>query len=499
MQQRSSISKLLFSICLVLIGLITLGTGLNAQRKITLEECIDIAIENSFDARIAREQLRASEANAESARKALYSNVNLSFDVPDYYQSLNPEFNTETGRTEYFPQERLTWTGRLNIDQPIIWTNSRLSVSGMVHRQDQSGESVSSRFSRDFYTNVALVFTQPLFVANSQSIALRRAELDYGEALADFRRNTFDIVYQVTEAFYNLYSSQQQVQIQGDRVQQQNESYTTAQRKFKSGLIAEVEALQFEVDLASAQNDQFSADNTSISLSNSFKLLVGLDQSAEIELVLTDTTFTSFPIDPQKAVGEAKRTLVDLQRARNNIVRNKLSLEEVESRRRIRGDITLSYGFSNNDEQLNQLFVDTRDTRGAKFTLSVPVFDWGKHGEDVQAAKARLQTAELQAQRSELRVEQEILDLVRKIKSAAKRVEVLFKSRLIAEKANDINTKRFEIGTISSTDLAQSQSRLLQARLSALEALIDYNVSLADLTRKTSYDFELDQPVTLAQ
>jgi outer membrane protein TolC len=164
-------------------------------------------------------------------------------------------------------------------------------------------------------------------------------------------------------------------------------------------------------------------------------------------------------------------------------------LDETESSRTIRGDLTLSYGLNNRDEELRSLYLHPLQARGAVVTVTVPVFDWGRHARDVDAAEAQLRSAEMTAEHSELSIEQEITDLSRRIQSSAARVAVMFKSRLVAEKANDINTRRYEVGTIGSLELSQSQTRLLQARLGALEALIDYNIGVADLTRRTSFDF----------
>jgi outer membrane protein TolC len=131
----------------------------------------------------------------------------------------------------------------------------------------------------------------------------------------------------------------------------------------------------------------------------------------------------------------------------------------------------------------------------AKFTLSIPVFDWGKHGQDVEVAKAQLRSAVLTEENLQLTIEQEITDLIRSLNSSAARVDVLFKSKIVADKANYISARRFDAGTIGQTELSQAQTRFLQARLSALQALIDYNIVLADLTRRTAYDFLNDQPI----
>ncbi len=466
-----------------------------AQRVLTLPEALETAFQASFSARNARELLRSSEASAQAARRALYSTVDLTLQAPDYSRRLLQTFNPSTQLTEYYPIENYVVQCRLEINQPVIWTNSTISLAGVLNRQDQSTVG-SSTLTRSWYTNLVLMLRQPLLVPNTQRIAFRQATLDYEEALAEYRRALLELSYQVTESFYRTYAAQEQLVIQQDRVRQQEESHATALRKYRSGLIAEVEALQFEVDLATARNDFLSAENAGVSRMNSFKLLIGLPLSDSLRLVLPDTTFHALVVNQERAVDEAKRTRVDLQRARNSVERGGLQLEQVEAQRMIRGDITLSYGINKDDTDIERLFRDPRDTRSAMLTISIPVFDWGKHSMDVQSAEARLRSAEYSARQTELTIEQEIDDVVRRIRSAGQRVLVMQQSRVIAEKANFISTKRFDVGTIGAVELAQSQARLLQARLSALEALIDYNVAVADLTRRTGYDFLVDRPVT---
>ncbi|MBN1448567.1 MAG: TolC family protein [Bacteroidetes bacterium] len=468
-----------------------------AQTVLHLEDALQLAFEQSYTAKSAREQVRASEAAAEAARLALYSTVDLEFDLPDYSRTLLSQFNTTTRRYEYFPFEQLQWSGRLDIRQPLIWTNSTFIISGLLYRLDQKDQGPEGLFERNYYTDLALQLRQPLFVPNTQRIALRRAEIDYEEALADFVRNTLELRYTVTEQFYRLYAAQERMRIQQDRVNQEEESFATAQRKFRAGLIAEVEALQFEVDLAAARNDLFSARNTLLSSANQFKILLGLPLRDSLHCVLRDSTVLPVTVDITEAVARAKRTRVDLQRARNNIERSELSLEQVEAERSIRGDLFLSYGLNNNEDAFHGLYNDLRDTRRAVFTLSVPIFDWGKHSFDVEAAEARLRVAQLSAEDLALNIEREISDLIRSIASSANRAEVLQKSRVIAEIANDISTKRYEVGTIGSTELAQARSRLLQARLSALEAAIDYYLALADLARRTAYDYRAGMPLDI--
>ena len=92
-------------------------------------------------------------------------------------------------------------------------------------------------------------------------------------------------------------------------------------------------------------------------------------------------------------------------------------------------------------------------------------------------------------------VRQEVLDLLGRISAAESRIGVLQKNVAVAQKGYDISIERFRTGTISRNDLAQAQQRLTTTKLNSLSALIDYRLGIADLKRKTLFDFERQQPV----
>ncbi len=86
-------------------------------------------------------------------------------------------------------------------------------------------------------------------------------------------------------------------------------------------------------------------------------------------------------------------------------------------------------------------------------------------------------------------------DTVRNLESAQQRLVITRRSEELAEKSYRISLLKFESGDLSSQDLALEQNRLTQARTNSLNAIIDYKQALADLRRKTLWDFELEAPV----
>jgi outer membrane protein TolC len=113
----------------------------------------------------------------------------------------------------------------------------------------------------------------------------------------------------------------------------------------------------------------------------------------------------------------------------------------------------------------------------------------------VQAAEVQYENALATQDYVHDQIRQEILDLLGRINASESRIRVLHKNVAVAQKGYDISIERFRTGTISRNDLAQAQQRLTTTKLNSLSAQIDYRLGLADLKRKTLYDFEHQEPV----
>ena len=131
--------------------------------------------------------------------------------------------------------------------------------------------------------------------------------------------------------------------------------------------------------------------------------------------------------------------------------------------------------------------------RGLTFNLTIPIFDWGKNRADVHAAEAQLYQNELGLQNLYVTIEREVRDVVRTLYETFDRVQMLAKSKEVSEKSFDISLQRFANGDITSVELARASDQLNTAKLSYLTAYNAYKLSLADLKRKTLYDFENDR------
>ena len=463
-----------------------LPTIISAQKILSLDEALSIALSKSYSIKSAEYSLESSQKTLEALQRGLLSSVNLEFDLPNYSQTLSNQFNTQTGTEQFYKFGFTTFEGRVFFNQPIIFSNGTFSLVGSLWKRNQFTAAIEPI---DYYSNLSLRLNQPLFTFNNQKASLKRAEINLEKSERNYTKASKDIVYSVTSSFYRLYQAKKNVEIAEEKVKQTEVSYSTAMNKYKAGLIAEVEALQLEVDLASSNNELLNSKQNYNEIKDNFKILIGLNLDEDIDASAV-LEYNPITIDENAAVEFALNNNTDLYNMDADIELSNLNIDEVDSRGNISGLLSANFGVNKVDRKFEEIFHDFSEDRSVVFTLSVPVFDWGKNRREVEAAEAQHKQVKLLFENQKEVVKKDIVALVNKIKSARARVEVLSKSVELAQKSFDITLKRFEAGTITSFDLSQMQLRLTDAKISSLNALIDYKISLADLTRRTFHNFE---------
>ncbi len=453
-----------------------------AQEIFTLEKAISTALEKSFGIKRAVYSLQASEKSLEAFKASLFSRLDLEFDLPSYSKNLTSQFNTLESKEEFFELGSSRVEGRLRLSQPLIFSNGTINFVGRLFGREQFGTNINR--SKDYFTNVGISLNQPLFTFNVQSANFERAEINLQKAKRNYNHAEQNLIYDVKVAFYNLYKLKENVKIAEEKVKQNVESFQTATNKYKAGLIAEVEALQLEVDLASSRNDLLNLRMSLVEIVDNFKILLGLELEEDID-VISNLTYQSIEIDETAAIESALKNRSDLLNQQNDIYLSGLQVEEVDSRKQIKVELNARYGVTKNDEEFSSLFSELLDDINVALTLSIPVWDWGRNSRQVEAAEANLMNEKLVYKNLKKTIQNEVVATINRINSARARVKVLSKSVEISEKSYKISLERFKAGTISSFDLVQMQLRLTESKNNNISALIDYKLAIADLERKT--------------
>ena len=466
-----------------------------------LETSISIAKMKSLDMLSLKQDLKIAEYNLKSATSGFKTHIDMDLTVPNYTETIR-QFEDSTGIT-FYPIRQSVYSSSLTINQPLPTDGYIYLTSGLSSTDDYNDAKRWMQMS----TRVGL--QQPidaLYGYNSIKSSLKSAELAYEESQKELKRQELNLIYNVSYAFYRLLSVQKSEEIARLNLDRQQEAYDMAKNKFEAGLIREVDALQMEVDLAEAQNNyDLSLINQSEAQNNFRELIgIGLNDSVVISSVMD---YHPVIVDVNKAVVMALENRLEIREQEIQIELNKLSLKRQKAEGMITGNLNAYYqkiGVSNSarSSQLNtsfqQSYTDLQDRPGnfgIGVTVNIPIIDWGENRALVKAAEARLQKNLYQKNSVTRGIETEVKNLVADLNSSLKRLQLLEKNVAVAEKSFEITRSRFSDGDIDSQALALERERLNNAYTSHLSAYIQYELNLADLMRKTFYDFKNNRPV----
>lgn len=469
--------------------------------RLTLEESIDIAKEKSFSMLRLGEDLKIADYNLKSATSRLKTHIDMTLTTPQYTETIESWKDT-TGITFYYPVKELGYSGVLTINQPLP-TDGNIFIQNML----SSGEDLRNNF-RSTRLRSRIGFRQPLdafYAYNNIRSALKTAELDYERSNKQFKREELNLIYQVSNSYYNLLSLQKSVEIAHLDLERQMEAYEISKNKYAAGLIREVDALQMEVDLAEAQNNHDIALLNEVSAKNSFKELLGLNLSDSVTLS-TELNYEVVIVDPQKAVDLALKNRLEVREREIQIEMQKLNVQRQKANGMIRGSLDAYFERAGVDQRENiglvnsignsfQNLIDRNSSYGVGLTITIPILDWGENKALVRASESRLKQFYYQKEEVEREIETEVKNLIASVTSNLKRLQVLEKNVSVAEKSFEITRQRYTDGDIDSQALALERNRLNNAYTSHLRAYINYQLSLADLVRKTFYDFRTHEEI----
>lgn len=487
--------KILFSFWMLAISGFT---ALKAETyHLTLEQSIEIAKEKSYRMLTLIQELKIAEYNLQSATSRLKTHINMNLSLPNYAETVRQKADS-TG--VFFSVKELTYSSGLTINQPLPTDGNIFIQTGLSSYKDYYTGNRSSNL------NTRLGFRQPLdalYGYNAIKSTLRNAQLAYERSSKVLKREELNMVYDVSNAYYNLLSLQKRAEIARLDLDRQTEAYEISKNKYEAGLLREVDALQMEVDLADAQSNYDMALLAQTSSINSFKELLGINLDDNI-ILSSNLEYKIIVVDPEKAVQMALENRLEIREQEIQIEMQKLNIKQQRAYGMIRGNIEAYFekvgvgspsttsGIFNSVGDSYTDFMNRPYNYGVGFTVSIPIFDWGENRALVRAARARLVQYTFSRTQMEREIETEVRNLAASVSSNLKRLQLLEKNVAVAEKSFEITLKRFSDGDIDSQSLALERNRLNTAYTSHLGAYISYQLTLADLMRRTFFDFRSD-------
>lgn len=386
------------------------------------------------------------------------------------------EANMKKVRSQY-RQTNAAFLPQLSIEETGVSTNDPLNVFGFKLKQEavtQADFNPTRLNDPDAYDNFTTTFKaqQPLF--NADAIFQRRAVKNQLEAAKKQMEGTIQHVrYQVKDTYYQLQLMEKQDQVITKSLEVAQENERQAKNYYEQDMINKADYLAAKVRVLELKSRQSKVRDQRKTVQDNFRYLLNIEEDVAIEA--TDSLHMRPGISDEMINAEnATNAKLEAMKYRMSAAKEM----QRSSKFNFIPSINLFGSYEFNDEVP---FGTQGDSYMIGATLKWDLFKGFQNVGKVMESKAQLKKAELAYESSLFKNKMEIQQAQRSLDQAQEQLQFAEASVEQAEEDFRIRNNRYEQGMEKTTDLLQAETKLLQSKLQRLNALYQYNLSIATL------------------
>lgn len=247
-----------------------------------------------------------------------------------------------------------------------------------------------------------------------------------------------------------------------------------------SGIVAGIDVLRAEVQLAAERQRTTAAYNTAEKAKLQLARIIGLAPGQPFELIDQLPTLPAPQITFEDALDRAYKTRPDYQAALERVKASE------SARQAIVGEALPSFRIDADYGALGLTPADAANTYAVAGSVSVPIFQGGRTRGKLQEADAELRQLQLTAEDLRGGIYYDIKNAFLDLTSTREQVDVATRARELASQQLTQARDRLAAGVADTVEVVQAQDAVAQANERYIDALYGYNVANALLARGIS-------------
>lgn len=441
--------------------LLLVGLSATAQQKYSLEQCLDLARQNSHELRTAALEMEAATEQRKEAFTNYFPRISATVMAFRLFDELVKADGT-------YPKEIAAISTQF---VPLIGTPFSIS-----------------EFNRAYSATATLV--QPVFHGGQIATGNKLARLQEDVTVLQQQLTEKEVVQKVTECYwqlaqvrYNL-STLEAAEKQVDAVMQQVENFLNA------GVTTRNSLLKVRLRQQELSSNRLKLENADHVLRLLLAQQIGIapaEADKNFDIMLEDK-----PVEQPIEAVEGQLSLSPDHREELQLLGKAVEAQALQVRMErgkllphlavgLAGYHTGLGGFSENVKN----YLHTRMNNGAVFgTLSVPLTDWWGGNYAVKRQKIKLQQAQEKRENARQMLQIDIERAWTNLQEAYKQVQIAQASCDEAAENLRMSTDQYRMSTCTLTDLLDAETLNRKAQNSLAEAKANYQIALADYRRK---------------
>lgn len=421
---------------------------------LTVDQCIDIALQRNSTVLIARGQVDQAEGTSLGSWSAV---------MPQISATLYNSSRTVLGQSVY--------SGTV---QQTLPDGSVTFVKQDITRDGQTINSFSAGLSVD----------QTIYDGGASWNQIKQARQNARAVMLNETAAESQVALTVKQQYYNLLKVIRLYEVQEESVRLSAEQLRQSEAMYRLGSVAKADVLRARADLGGSR----------ITLANQAALIrqakAGLNTAMgrpmrtplEIaDMAETDTANFPAPLNVDQAIAEALQNNLDIM---NSTAQTKIArLGKKIARGGLLPRISGFFNYSRSNSQIDRVYKNFNQNWNMSFGINVRlnILNGTQTYGDISRASAAFYIAEerLEQQKRQtiLAIEQAAADL-----DAARQVIDLSRESIeAAEESLRLEQARYRVGTGRQLDVIDAQFRFIQARYNLVSALYDYKIAEATL------------------
>jgi outer membrane protein len=462
-------------------------------KKLTFEEVMKLAEEQSPNALIAKHRFRSSYWQFRSYQAQFRPTLALRGSLPGYSNGFDKVYDSNTDQYTYVPKNTISSSGTLSLTQAIGFSGTSISLqSAMNHLFDFSNTALLPRQYN--ITPISINITQPIRQYNTLRWQKKIEPVKYDAAKKSYLANIEGVHMSAVTNFFSLALAQINKQIAEMNYSNADTLYRIAKGRYQLGTIAEDELLQMQLSWLNAETARKQADMNLRDREIRLRSFLGYNENVRIELVLPDK-IPDLQVDMKEVLDLAMQNNPDLLTQQINVLNAQSSVAQARASMGLNASLNASLGMSQRGGDFISTLQNPNQSQTVNIGFMIPILDWGRGRGNYKMAQSSLELTQVQVKQALTDFQQNLFLDVEQFNLQKNQVAIAAKSDTVAMKRYEVTKQRFLIGKIAVLDLNDADSRKDQNKRAYVMALQDYWNYFYNMRSLTLFDFINRKPL----
>lgn len=439
-----------------------------AQQSISLEDILIQTKNNVASIKMARTDMEIASAQFEFYKAELKPTIGLDLLLPNFINT-SAQVTQPDGSIAFQQVTQNNSSISLFANQNIAHTGGQVFVQSDLQRFDDFSSDTKQ------YNGVPIRFgfIQPLFRFNRFKWQKKVLNVLQKETISAYNVAVEDALWRATVLYFDVLLAQANREIASTNKGVNEKLVEITQERHELGKTSRDELLQIEMSLKAAILSENQAQNEVEQALDLMYTFLGGQTESKITCQIP-----SLPprrsLDSPKLVQMAIANRPEILRYQRELIEGDQQIAQTRSQYGISAELFAGFGFARGSENIQDIYRSPFDEQQVRFSVSVPLVDWGRKEEAVKIANLRKANIQERVTQETLELENQVRTKIAQFEQVQNDLVLLQEIKEVAEERFDISNQRYTLGNISITDLTLAQREKDQSLRDYIQALQVY-------------------------